>query len=223
MTGAALGPRQSPIEAALGSRPSAVACLILIPVLLGIAYSGGANAYLRVSGPGAGGGWDGYAINSSEPMLIPGSFVENSSPVELIEVDERYLASISFTLRWRGEDDIVRLLRTYENRPDEFGLAAVAPSGTASPSQMVANEHGEEESVSIRLFFSSSGPGDAEGDGTYEVTIFYGNCGDFFPAYGVIEFTDTGNEWTHEVSYEHYVREPAEGHERATSEFCTSV
>ncbi len=200
--GGALG--QSVARNFVGSRLSPLLCILLIPVLIGGAYGGGASTYLRELSAQGGSGWEGYSLESSEAMVFTGSSQENSETVVAVDIEERLLACVTFTLRWRDEEDIVRFMRTYENRPDEFGIAVVSPNGTAVSSQMVANERGREGSVSIHLALNFSGPREAEGNGTYDVSIVCGSCGDFFPAYGVIGFTDTGNDWALEVVYEYY-------------------
>ncbi|MEM2870575.1 MAG: MFS transporter [Thermoplasmata archaeon] len=194
------------LQSFFNSTLGAVVCLLLVPVLLGAAYASGTEPFLRDAASSRSGGWAGYELVSSEPILLPGSSEEHTETREEIDIEERNLASLTFTLRWTDEEDIVRLLRTYENQPDEFGLAVVSPGGIAVSSGMVSNPHGREGSVSVSLTFNFSGPEDARGNGTYKVTIACGNCGDFFPAFGIIGFTDTGNDWTLEVKYDYYRR-----------------
>jgi dipeptide/tripeptide permease len=187
------------------SRLPVLATLLLVPGLLFGAFAGGTDGFLRGGGGGTGGGWDSYTLTAGSQELS-GNAQENLESVHTVELSELNLVCATFTLRWTDEPDMQRLLRTYENQPDQFGLSVAPPNGTAVEARPVANVRGQPGEVSVTIEFAPARPGDRKGTGAYEVTVVCGACGDFTHPVSLVAYTDAGNAWALEVSYQYYAK-----------------
>jgi dipeptide/tripeptide permease len=192
------------IRGAFRSRWSALACLAVIPILIGGALGGGTDGFLR-GGVGAGGTWTSYSLSNGTATLS-GQGQENMDSTEQVDISEENIVDVTFTLTWTDEADMQRLLRTYENQPDQFGLKVAPPNGTAVEARPVANVRGQPGEVSVTIGFAPARPGDGKGTGAYEVTVVCGACGDFTHPVSLVAYTDAGNAWTLEMGYQYYAK-----------------
>jgi len=185
-----------------------LAFLLVIPAIIGGAYGAGTDTYADRDGKeevGAG-SWSKYLPSNRSMPAYPGSSLENSDYMLFVEPEDANLVNITFTLRWTDEADMSRLGRTYENQPDEFGLEVSGPDGKKGSAPAKANTYGQEGSVSVTLSFEHKKPQKANATSVFNVTVKCGACGDFYPRFGVIGYTDTGNAWTLDVEYDYYAR-----------------
>jgi len=183
-----------------------IAMLLIIPGVLGGAYAGGTDPYYYVSGTvDTGIGWSKYNLSNGAENL-PGESTENTDTQEKLDIQDTNILNITFTLTWTDEPDMTRFGRTYTNQPDEFGLEVSGPEGKNGSAPPIANTHGQAGKVSVTLKYEPKKPQKANVTSSFNVTIICGNCGEFTPRVGVVGFTDTGNAWSLDVSYQYYAR-----------------
>ncbi len=188
---------------------TAAIALMFIPIVIGVGYVGGTDTYFGDDDDDDGPSltdWTTYEIRDGDPTTRAGHANENTDTIETMDVDAENVLSITFTLTWTDEDDIVYGPRTYENEPDSFSLRAQAPDGREEREGPEANAHGEQGEVVLTMEFDPDIDPYLNGTGTYNVTIQCGDCGEFFSS-GPIGFTDDGNDWELLVEYEYYYKE----------------
>jgi len=188
------------------SQITVAVALLLIPCLLFGAYSGGTDRYFREGGGEVGGTWDNYIVTEGGPITTEGYSNTGTETTEQAGINATNLLNVTFTLTWIDEPDTTRLLRTWENQPDNFGLDVSSPDGANASAPMTPNVHGEEGKVSCALRFEPGKPGSDADRGPFEVTVKCGTCGMATNPFSPIGYIDSGNAWTLEVSYSYYAR-----------------
>jgi dipeptide/tripeptide permease len=188
------------------SQITVAVALLLIPGLLFGAYAGGTDRYFRGAETVDENPWSHYNLTVGEIISMDGNSVENTDSTSEVVVPADYLVDVTFTLKWTDEPDIRRLVRTYSNQPDEFGLEVGSDNGTVQTSQMVKNAHGAEGSVSVSFRLDPKRPGRDVSTGPFNVTVKCGVCGDLTNPVSATMYTDTGNAWTLEINYQYYSR-----------------
>jgi hypothetical protein len=119
--------------------------------------------------------------------------------------------SISLTLTWKDEDDYQRGLTTFENRPDEFGLAINFSGGNISAeSGMATNSHGQEAVITLSVEIDHELSNSKNGIGTWTISVICGECEDKYanrPA--LLKYNDAGNDFN--LDFEASVFQPDQG------------
>ena len=125
--------------------------------------------------------------------------------------DGSLISSISFKLTWTDEDDIRRIIRTFENEGDELGISVLLPSNDetgqveiSNSSVVVRNTHGSPGEVTLQVDIVHDEISSINGTGVWEISIICGDCGDLrAPTPALTMYEDTGNTFsmTIEVSY----------------------
>lgn len=133
---------------------------------------------------------DKFQVVEGEQESLPGSTIpENTEETitHVISVQEgELLKSITFTLTWTDEDDIRRVIRTWENQPDTFSIEVYLPAdpededsqpiqATAGPAQ---NVHGSNGELVLTVPIEHESKDSLNGTGSWEITIICGECGD---------------------------------------------
>jgi hypothetical protein len=186
------------------SRVTVVVALLLIPGLLAGAYAGGTDLYYRGAPAGNGNPWSNYILTEGTPVSADGYSNANTETTQEIQIDDRNLLNVTFTLVWTDEPDTTRLLRTWENQPDNFGLDVSSPDGQNASAPMTPNVHGQPGEISCTLSFAVRMPGPATGQGPFNVTVKCGACGMSTNRLSPIGYTDAGNAWTLMIEYSFY-------------------
>ena len=186
------------------SQLTVAVALLVIPGLLFGAYAGGMDAYYRPNGGPNGNVWDDYVM-ANGTVSFGGYSSENSQTPQQIEIAASNMLCITFTLSWTDEADSGSGLRALTNQPDEFGLSVAAPNGTTAESQMIANSHGAEGTVSVHMDMAPQRPR-FDDNGTFEVIVMCGQCGDQTSRLGFRTVADGGNAWTLEVHYGYFAK-----------------
>jgi hypothetical protein len=128
-----------------------------------------------------------------------GTVQENSDTgTQTIQATDLNLASVTVTLSWNDEPDMQKYGRTYINQPDELGIKVVSPwNQTQNDSALnVYVTTGGNGEVSFTFNVTQTRYNGDNGTGDWKYTVSAGNCGDFFPRFGVIGFKDTGNAYS---------------------------
>ena len=184
----------------------AIACLLMTPLVLAVAYVGGTDGFLRGLGEESENVWSSYTVINGDSQLIAGDSQENVESVHLIYIAHANMICATFTLNWVDEADEGTGPFALTNQPDEFGISVVAPNGTVVQSRITANTHGLPGSVSVHLELYPRTPV-PQGNETFEVTVICGNCGDQTGRFGVRSSIDNGNSWTLETRYQYYSKQ----------------
>lgn len=155
--------------------------------------------------PGEGFGRQSYADEDTE-TVIP--FAMNIS-------EGQYLKSITVTLTWQDEEDYRRVLRTFENEPDSFGLnVSLAPdpnddttTNLTGSAPMTENTHGSPQTISVTVEVKHQTTDSMNGNGTWEIIVMCGECKDKYAATGpaALKYNDFGNDYDLVVETELYV------------------
>jgi hypothetical protein len=188
------------------SQITVAVALLVIPGLLFGAYAGGIDAYFRDNGaPPVSGHWGSYDLTDGKPISISGYSNANTEATQTVAINDTNVMNITFALVWTDEPDMKRLVRTYENQPDEFALSVTSPNGTAYDSPVTANIHGQEGKITVSVNLEPKKPS-KEANASFEVTINCGNCGSYYNRASLVGYTDPGNAWTLEVNYQYYAK-----------------
>jgi dipeptide/tripeptide permease len=188
------------------SKLTVAVALLVIPGLLFGGYSGGTDRYFRDGGTMQESSWSRFTLTTGLAGSSSGHSDENTDTTFEVEVPGSNMVNVTFTLKWTDEPDIRRLVRVYENQPDEFGLEVTAPNGTVEISSLVKNPPGAEGSVSVSVKLDPGKPGEDSNPGPFSVTVRCGTCGDLTNPYSATLYTDTGNDWELEISHTYYTR-----------------
>jgi len=154
--------------------------------------------------PGEGFGRQSYADENTETAI---SFAMNIS-------EGQYLKSVTATLTWQDEEDYQRILRTWENEPDSFGLnvsVAANPNDDTTSNlngsvPMTENAHGSSQTISVTVEVEHQTTDSMNGNGTWEIIVMCGECKDKYasgPA--AVYYNDFGNDFDLVVETEMYV------------------
>ena len=145
----------------------------------------------------------------SEPIVIRERADEGSETTYQTLVDEANVMAISFMLTWSDEADAdIR----HTNEPDSFTIKVESPDGSYSGEEKGTNAQGGEGKIelSMTLFDESNPPREypfLNGTGEWKITvsIVAGDQEPVLPSlFGMRTFSDTGNDFTLEITYEYY-------------------
>ncbi len=125
--------------------------------------------------------------------------------------DGSLINSISFRLTWTDEDDIRRIVRTFENEGDELGISVLLPLNDetgqvliSAESELTRNTHGSSGEVTLQVNIGHVDLESLNGTGVWEISVICGDCGDLkAPTPALTMYEDTGNAFsmTVEVVY----------------------
>ena len=125
--------------------------------------------------------------------------------------DGTIVSSIVFKLTWTDEDDVRRVIRTFENEGDELGITVFLPENPETgqgaieaQAPLVRNEHGANGEVILQVDISHDDINSLNGTGAWEISVICGDCGDLrSPNPALTMYEDTGNAFsmTVEVKY----------------------
>ncbi|MDP6155296.1 MAG: MFS transporter [Candidatus Thermoplasmatota archaeon] len=184
----------------MASNLSIVVILLLIPGFLAMGYFGGQNTYYRDEKEKTE-----IVFNLENYEIIPG-FNDDSSgnlqeeesaivpivPYELVEGD--LLKSVTIELVWTDEDDFTRLFRTWENQPDQFQLSVTA-GDNPTMTEIGANTHGQEGSISVTMEFDHESGESLNGTGKWIIEVTLVSCGNMENPSSPIAYTDSSNDY----------------------------
>ncbi len=204
-------------DTGIWTKPITVAVVLLfIPITIYGAYLGGTNVFYdrgeeeEVAVPKWAVDYDQVTVELSP---IQGYSDENSDMEEKITLspnDVQNLISLEFSLSWVDEEPVNDYI--YDNLPDTFSFTVQPPGNDTvlGPFQgSTGFAYGFYDPV------SGSTPDQdpyLNGTGDYIVTIQCGECGNQVPRVNLLGFReeeDTGNDWTLDVKYKHYVKNEA--------------
>jgi len=137
-------------------------------------------------------------IKSSVNQTIGEVLAENSiTTITIYNINESYLTQVFFELHWNDEDNL-KDNGTYkvQNQPDYFNFTVNSPWGERYYSETLGNSH----NGSGIIFLNISVPSTYEGDGSFLVNIYCGDCGDQVAvgpgvSEGPVVEEDAGNGW----------------------------
>jgi len=152
-----------------------------------------------------GAGWE----QKTGTLAADGTVQENSdAPEETMQITDKNVVGVKVTISWSDEPDMQKYGRTYINQPDELGIRAVSPwneSMEGSALNVYASTGGKGE-VSLSFNVTQTKYNGVNGTGDWKLTAFAKACGDNFPRFGVVGFTDTGNAYTVSLEWTYYVK-----------------
>jgi len=179
-------------------------------------------SYIAMEGDGT----DGPAVLNLESMVVvpvetiqaSGYLGENSEVIEEVNItppENHFLRRITATVTWRDESDIRRIIRTYENEGDEFGIEFFLPGDERTgqepisrSSDMVANQHGSPGEVTLELGLDHEFETSRNGTGIWQITVICGTCGDYYANFpSLTYYQDDGNEYSLSLEYDYYTFE----------------
>lgn len=204
-----------------------------ILVVINVAFLGSVMAVTAIAGTpypfpgqsssGGGGGKSfdpsNFAVSEGESAEFIGEYANENSDTDYQFVfspaEKVYLKSITITVTWTDEEDYQRLIRTWENAPDEFGISAsfapnsseedAAPIQASSP--MVQNSHGAPGEVTLTLEIEHNKTSSTNGLGIWDITVHCGVCDDNYNSLSVVKYNDLGNAYDLRISTEIYIPE----------------
>lgn len=195
------------------SHVQGVAVFLVFIVVLGgmFSYQASSIALGQIPGGGGGGGgrppsYEGWERQSGGASFS-GYVDENSrtSP-ETLQITERNLAEVRFTLSWRDEPDQYPL---HTNKPDELGIAASAPWGEnrSASAQNVYDASGGAGAVSVSFTIVQTRLNGDNGTGDWSFSVFAKDCGNHTPRrIGLLQWLDNGNDYELVVEWFFYVK-----------------
>lgn len=145
----------------------------------------------------------------SEPMVIMDRADEGGEYTDKLLVDEANVMAVSFVLTWSDEADAdIR----HTNEPDSFTMKVESPDSSYSDESDGTNTNGGAGSVecSVTLFDETNPPSEfpfLNGTGEWKIiiSVVAGDQEPVFPSlFGMRTFSDTGNDFTLEISYDYY-------------------
>lgn len=172
---------------------------ILILFLAYIFHDAAANTD-TVPLPGGGGGGN-VELDVGRLDPIDGYSQEYSERTELVDMQEKAIAEITFTLTWEDEAPPAG----FQNHPDEFSLNVTTPWGDSDETPMTENDQNTRRGE-ISLTFQAPGAyPDTGSAGEFVVIIRMGEAGDVWPL-GIpsVGFADNGNDWRLSISYTYW-------------------
>jgi len=139
-----------------------------------------------------------------------GTSDENTDQTLTVVINQTNIVNVTVTLTWTDEP---APYPRYVNQPDEFGVRIDGPDGTTAESGMDANPSGSDGTVSATITRDGTNLTGDTASGAYNITIQMGNAGDskLRNGPGVIVFTDSGNAWSLEITYDFYEEVAASG------------
>lgn len=183
---------------------------IFIPIILILTYSQGTNYYIgnapKTTGLMAFNIDDYKTVEGRSDLGFSGTLNEGDTESKTVTVTldkGQLLKSITFTLTWTDEPDYKRIIRTWQNQPDEFTLS-VAYGDELNKTASGANVHGEEGKISITFEFQPSSASSTDGVGDWNVSITLDDAGDFTNNLSPISYADTSNDYNLAVTTEIY-------------------
>jgi MFS family permease len=151
---------------------------------------------------------DDFEVSAITDDYSPGTLMEGASTTQMVtaEVENgQLIKSITFQLTWEDEDDFTRLLRTWENEPDEFDLTATfADDENQTQSTSGANAHGSSQTIEVTFEFDYEYSDVSLGIGDWAVEITLTTAGDLTNPRSPILYTDDSNTYELDVIIELY-------------------
>ncbi|UCH89864.1 MAG: MFS transporter [Thermoplasmata archaeon] len=137
-----------------------------------------------------------------------GTLAEGQTQTETMEIalaEGEKLKSVTFELTWTDEDDYTRVVRTWENEPDEFELTASFGENVTNRTQG-ANLHGASQTISVTFEFDYEFDDEIKGAGIWEYSVRLIVAGDLTNPRSPILYTDDSNSYDLTISAEIYQR-----------------
>ncbi len=185
--------------------------LVFIVALAAIfSYQASSIALGQVSPPAGGGGgpvsYEGWELQKGTASAS-GAVEENSrSAPETIQLTERNLVEVKFTLTWTDEPDQYPL---HTNKPDELGVEVSTPWGeTRSASgQNTYDPNGGSGTVTLALGVTQTRLNGDNGTGDWSYSVFAKDCGNHTPRrIGLLQWLDNGNSYQLSIEWSFYAR-----------------
>ena len=145
-----------------------------------------------------------WPVSTSPVKHISGNLNENSHETIGLEVNDTYVTKVIIELNWLDEAPATGPGR-YENQPDTFNFTVVTPWDAIISSDEMPNPIGEAGQVREEIIVPEEGVKTSAALGTWDITIYCGNCGDQTPRVsilGIRDIQDTGNAWALTMVYE---------------------
>lgn len=189
------------------SRLSYVGVYSLAAIVIIAGLSAGTTTYYPPDENGGGRDSDRILIEKSVLLSVSETLQEGSTYSMPLSIAESNVKYVNITLTWTDEDDLRRVIRTYENQPDQFSVA-LEMANVSRQSESGSNSHGSPGIIELNLEFEGQ-PDYMNYTGEYTIDVTLVDAGDFMPGIGIIGFTDTGNSFEMVVEYT-YLAEPPE-------------
>jgi len=202
----------------IASKATMGVCIAIIPILLIAGISSMAFADMpEFNLPDFGGGGrnfggdfdpDEFDTAGGESEMF-GEYLEEQTEktfdfnVEL--ASDEYLAAIDIALYWEDEEDMRRVVRTFENEPDVFSLNVYWLGDSledlfdpiSESSGSVANSHGQPGEINLHISIGHDSLGSTRGEGVWMIDVFMEEAGDFYPnGPSATYYQDTGNDFS---------------------------
>lgn len=149
-----------------------------------------------------------FDLMKGAPIFIS-DYATEGQPHEVVQnISEKMVASISFRLTWTDEEDAgwIGPAPVRENQPDTFTVIITGPTAGLTAHETGSNTHGREGVIQFVVEVPVQIDEALNGTGDWEIFIEV-DAGDHEPVMGLgMKFTDSGNDFTLEMTYEYYVK-----------------
>ncbi|MEM4729887.1 MAG: hypothetical protein QXH42_09055 [Thermoplasmata archaeon] len=165
---------------------------------------------IPVQGGGGGGGrpvsYEGWELQKGTASSS-GNVEENSQTApETLQITERNLAEVKFTLTWRDEPDQYPL---HTNKPDELGIKVTTPWGEnrSASGKNAYDPAGGTGTVTLDFTVTQYKLNGDNGTGDWQFAIFAKDCGNHTPRrIGLLQWLDNGNSYELSIEWSFYVK-----------------
>jgi len=171
----------------------AIMALLMIPIVLGAAFSGGTNTYFEDDDD------DKVTVKKTDRLWqynwSDSGYLEEGQE-DVYEVDSGGSATgANVTLRWTDEPDGFG----QNNEGDTFTLSVVPPDGEERR-ETATNSNGQEGVITISIDFE----GQMSWEGAWNITVILDYVGPQTPNLGPIGETDDGNDYDVELDMQYW-------------------
>ena len=189
-----------------------IAIFIGFVLLLAVMFSYQASAIKVGAGPsnyGGGGGNGGKPLDYSKWQAQNGTGQDagnvnanSDAGTKAQQINDRNLVKVGFKLTWTDEPNRDR---RHTNQPDELGVNVVAPWGEKQ-SLSAKNPVGGQGVVTVTFDVTQKKYDGTNGTGDWNYTVFAKACGAQTPPRAGLAFTDAGNAYTLDISWNFYTK-----------------